>query len=239
MSKGVVTIVYLYPAEMNIYGDWGNVLTLCRRLQWHGYEPKIRQHSPGKPFPKDGDIFVGGGGQDSGQFKVAEDLVKNQRVIQAYADRGTPMLLVCGMYQLFGRSFQAANDQIMQGIGVFAAETYAGSKRMIGNIVIQTPFGEIAGYENHGGKTMLDSSQAEFGKVKKGAGNNGSDGTEGAVYKNVFGTYLHGSLLPKNPVFADALIEKAITIKFGEFEPNVIDDTFADKARSIAKNRPR
>lgn len=239
MSKGEIKIVYLYPNEMNIYGDWGNVLTLTRRLQWHGYQPKILQHIPGRPFPKQADIFVGGGGQDSGQFKVYTDLLKNGEAIKKYAEIGTPMLMICGMYQLFGRSFQAANDKTLEGIGIFGAETYAGNKRMIGNIVTQTKFGEIAGYENHGGKTILDADQEAFGKVKKGAGNNGSDQTEGAIYNNVFGSYLHGSLLPKNPVFADSLIERAVALRYGEFEPNVIDDTFADKARHIAGKRPR
>lgn len=239
MSKGIIKIVYLYPNEMNIYGDWGNVVTICRRLQWHGYEPKILQHNPGKTFPKDADLFIGGGGQDSGQFLVEPDLLKNGDAIRQYAEDGTPMLMVCGLYQLFGRSFQATNDKIMKGLGIFAAETHAGSRRLIGNVVCTTPFGDIVGYENHSGKTMLDATQESFGTVKKGAGNNGGDKTEGAVHKNVYGTYLHGSLLPKNPVFADALIEKAVTRRHGEFEPNVIDDTFADKARAVAKNRPR
>lgn len=239
MSKGIIKIVYFYPEQMSIYGDWGNVLTLCRRLQWHGYEPKILQHHPGKTFPKDADIFVGGGGQDSGQFLIEPDLLKNAGTIRDYAEDGAVMLLVCGMYQLFGRSFQAANGETMEGLSIFAAESYSGSKRLIGNLVISSPFGEMVGYENHGGKTVLDAAQESLGSVKKGAGNNGGDKTEGAIYKNVFGTYMHGSLLPKNPVFADALIEKAIIRRYGEFEPNVIDDSFANKAQAVARGRPR
>lgn len=239
MSKGIVKILYLYPNEMNIYGDWGNVLTVARRLQWHGYEPKILQHHPDKAFPKDVDIVIGGGGQDSGQSIVEADLQKNRASIQQMAEDDIPMLMVCGLYQLFGRFFKTAGDKQIKGIGIFAAETFAGSKRMIGNIVIETPFGEVVGYENHSGKTVLDSTQEAFGTVKKGAGNNMNDKTEGAVYHNVYGTYMHGSLLPKNPVFADHLIKKAVEHRHGEFEPSVIDDLFADKARAIARNRPR
>lgn len=237
--KGQIRILYLYPNEMNIYGDWGNVLTLARRLQWHGYEPKIMQHHPGKAFPKDVDIIVGGGGQDSGQLAVEADLLKNGVAIKSFAEDNVPMLVVCGLYQLFGRSFKTSDKKIIKGISLFAAETHAGDKRLIGNTIIDTPFGEIIGYENHSGKTILDSKQASFGTVKKGAGNNGGDKTEGAAYKNVYGTYLHGSLLPKNPVFADHLIKKAVEHRLGEFEPNIIDDLFADKARAIAKRRPR
>lgn len=238
-SKGTIKILNLYPEQMNIYGDWGNVLTLVRRLQWHGYTPKIIQYAPGKKIPTDVDIVVGGGGQDSGQLLVEKDLQTIGKDLHNLADKNVPMLMVCGLYQLFGKFFKTSDDKTIKGIGIFNIETYAGSKRLIGNVILETPFGEIIGYENHSGKTMLDSSQAAFGTVKKGSGNNSTDKTEGAVYKNVYGTYLHGSLLPKNPVFADALLEKAIVNRFGEFEPNVIDDTFANQARQVAKSRPR
>jgi len=238
-SKGIVKILYLYPNEMNIYGDWGNVLTIARRLQWHGYEPKILQHHPDKKLPTDVDIVIGGGGQDSGQLTVESDLLKNRTNIKQMADDDIPMLVVCGLYQLFGRFFQTADEKRIKGIGIFAAETFATNKRMIGNIVVETPFGEVVGYENHSGKTVLDSTQEAFGTVKKGAGNNMNDKTEGAVYRSAYGTYMHGSLLPKNPVFADHLIKKAVEHRYDEFEPSVIDDLFAEKARAIARNRPR
>lgn len=118
-------------------------------------------------------------------------------------------------------------------------ETHAGDTRMIGNIVTKTPFGELIGYENHSGVTVLDDDQPALGTVQKGAGNNLTDKTEGAIYKCVFGSYLHGSLLPKNPVLADALIEAAAFRKYGGFEPAIIDDTFATKARVQARKRPR
>ncbi|MBL8158884.1 glutamine amidotransferase [Candidatus Saccharibacteria bacterium] len=239
MSKGTIHILCLYPNEMNIYGDWGNVLTVARRLMWHGYTPKITQLHPGKNVPKNVNIVIGGGGQDSGQMLVEADLQRHAKTLQALADDNVPMLVVCGLYQLFGRFFKTATDEKLRGIGIFNAETHASNKRMIGNIVVNTQFGEIVGYENHSGMTMLDSGQASFGGVSKGAGNNGTDKTEGAVYNNVYGTYMHGSLLPKNPNFADELIKKAVEHAGLEFDPNVIDDLFADKARAIAKRRPR
>jgi hypothetical protein len=234
-----LTVLQLYPNEMNIYGDWGNVLTLLKRIEWHGYSPKLLQHHPGKEFPKNVDIVVGGGGQDSGQQKVQNDLLAISDDLHKLADDNTPMLMICGLYQLFGRLFKTSDDQIIQGIGIFKAETHAGPKRLIGNISTQTPFGTVVGYENHSGLTYLDDPAQAFGTVIKGAGNNGNDKTEGAVYKSVYGSYLHGSLLPKNPTFADALIGMAAQHKFDDFEPMVIDDRFAEKARATALGRPR
>lgn len=238
-SKKTITVVQLYPNEMNIYGDRGNVLTIMRRLQWHGYQPELVYHHPGKPFPKTADIILGGGGQDSGQEKVQDDLLRIGDTLHNLADKNTPMVMVCGLYQLFGRFFKTGDGTKIKGIEMFKAETHAGPTRLIGNIVLKTPYGEIVGYENHSGETFLDADQKPFGVIEKGQGNNTKDRTEGAEYKSVIGTYLHGSLLPKNPDLADALIEKAVIKKYGEFQGNVIDDSFADTAHLIASKRPR
>lgn len=239
MTRGPLRILHLYPREMNIYGDWGNVLTILRRAQWHGYEVQLVEHHPGKPFPKDIDMVIGGGGQDSGQSLVVDDLQVISDELHRLADDNVPMLMICGMYQLFGRFFKTKEGTIIPGIGILKAETHGGPKRLIGNVVTDTPFGEMVGYENHSGLTLLDDDQPALGRIMKGAGNNGEDKTEGAIYKCVFGTYLHGSLLPKNPEFADALIEAAALRKYRKFDPNIIDDSFALRAREIAKRRPR
>lgn len=240
MSNDVpLRILHLYPREMNIYGDWGNVLTIKRRAEWHGYKTEIVEHHPGKPFPTDIDIIIGGGGQDSGQTVVKEDLLTIADELKKLADDNVPMLMICGLYQLFGRYFMTASGEKIPGIGIFNMETHAGPTRLIGNTVTKTPFGELIGYENHSGLTVLDDDQPALGRVLKGAGNNGKDGMEGAIYKCVFGSYLHGSLLPKNPVFADALIEAAAHRKFGRFESAIIEDRFADNARRVARKRPR
>jgi CobQ-like glutamine amidotransferase family enzyme len=224
---------------MNIYGDWGNVLTIMRRAHWHGYKVELLEHDPGKAFPNDVDIIIGGGGQDSGQSVVKEDLLKISETLHSLADENVPMLMICGLYQLFGRFFKTADGAEIPGIGIFKMETHAGPTRLIGNVVTKTPFGELIGYENHSGLTVLDDDQPALGTVLKGAGNNLTDKTEGAIYKCVFGSYLHGSLLPKNPLLADSLIEAAAFRKYGGFEPAIIDDTFALKARELAKKRPR
>jgi lipid II isoglutaminyl synthase (glutamine-hydrolysing) len=224
---------------MNIYGDWGNVLTLKRRAEWHGYSVELLQHHPGKQLPKHVDLVVGGGGQDSGQTIVKDDLLHIGNDLHKLADAGTPMLMVCGLYQLFGRHFETQSGEKIPGIGIFKLETVAGDKRLIGNIITSSPFGELIGYENHSGLTVLDDDQPALGVVTKGDGNNLDDKTEGAIYRSVFGTYLHGSLLPKNPRMADALIEAATFKRYGSFEPGVIDDRFAIEARKQAKKRHR
>lgn len=234
-----LTLVHLYPQQMNIYGDWGNVLTLVQRAAWHGYDMTIHQHQPGAQLPAMVDIVIGGGGQDSGQGRIQDDLLQHGPELKQRADQYVPMLVICGLYQLFGHFFQTKDGQQIRGIGLFDIETYGGDRRMIGNIVTRTAFGDMVGYENHSGMTLLGDAQKPLGTVIKGDGNNGQDKTEGATYKRVFGSYLHGSLLPKNPVFADALIEYAAIHRYGSFEPGIIDDHFANEARRVAINRPR
>lgn len=225
---------------MNIYGDHGNVLVLKKRLMWHGYEPQIIEYNPGDAFPDDVDIILGGGGQDSGQDKIQLDLINIGQHIKRLADNNVPMLVICGMYQLFGKFFKTQDGKIIRGIGLFDSETIAGSDRMIGNITVQSEqFGDVVGYENHSGQTYLGDGATPLGQVTKGSGNNGQDGTEGAIYKNVIGSYLHGSLLPKNPKIADWIIERAATNRYGSFSPLKIDDSVALLARQHAIKRPR
>lgn len=240
MSQKDIHIVQLYPNDMNIYGDWGNVLVLQRRLQWHGYNPILSEYNQGDAFPSKIDIVIGGGGQDSGQTVIQDDLLKIGPKLHKLANDGTPMLLICGLYQLFGNFFKTLNGVTIKGIGVLDLETHGGTERLIGNIVTKShEFGEIIGYENHSGQTFLGKHTMPLGLVQKGAGNNGHDATEGIRYKNIIGSYMHGSLLPKNPTIADFLIEKAVTKRYGEFTPTVIDDRFAELARAAALKRPR
>jgi CobQ-like glutamine amidotransferase family enzyme len=239
MSKSI-TILQLYPRDMNIYGDWGNILVLKRRLEWHGYSVVLLEYNPGDSFPDTVDIIMGGGGQDSGQDSIQHDLLAIGDHLNRLANDGVPMLMICGLYQLFGNFFKTQDGHIITGIGLLDIETHAGPERLIGNITTSnSEFGNIIGYENHSGQTFLGKETYPLGKVIKGAGNNGQDDTEGARYNNVIGTYMHGSLLPKNPAIADFLIEQAITRKYGEYKPTVIDDRFADLARERALKRPR
>lgn len=238
--KQTIHILQLYSRDMNIYGDWGNVLTVMQRAKWHGYEPVLHEYNPGDAFPQDIDIIIGGGGQDTGQDKIQNDLLKIGPKLHELADSDTPMLVICGLYQLFGHFFRTKNGHEIKGVGILDIETHGGPERMIGNIVTQSDeFGDIIGYENHSGQTFLGKSVQPLGKVIKGAGNNGQDEYEGARYRHVIGSYMHGSLLPKNPNIADWLIEKAATKRYGDFRPTVIDDRFATKARAVALQRPR
>lgn len=240
MNEKTITVLQLYPRDMNIYGDWGNALVIKRRLEWYGYVPNVIEYNPGDAFPENIDLIVGGGGQDSGQDKIQEDLLAIGDRLHELAGADVPMLMICGLYQLFGKFFKTQDGHIIKGISLLDVETHAGPERLIGNIVTKSSqFGEIVGYENHSGQTFLGHSVQPLGMVIKGAGNNGQDGTEGARFKNVIGTYLHGSLLPKNPDIADFLIEKAVIKKYGDFTPTVIEDRFAELARNVAIKRPR
>jgi CobQ-like glutamine amidotransferase family enzyme len=235
-----IRIAHLYPREMNIYGDHGNVLTLYRRLQWHGYDAEVVEVRRGDPLPTSTDLIVGGGGQDSGQALVERDLYRLRPDLTALAEDGTPMLLVCGLYQLFGHRFVTGDGEVLHGIGLLDVDTVAGPRRLIGNVVAEsTDFGRVIGYENHSGLTTLGPRTSPLARVRPGMGNNGSDGTEGARYKNVIGTYLHGSLLPKNPALADHLIATAVERRFGSAALRPVDDTLAEDARRVAGSRPR
>jgi CobQ-like glutamine amidotransferase family enzyme len=225
---------------MNIYGDRGNVLCLKRRLEWHGYQPIVIEYNQGDKFPSEVDIIIGGGGQDSGQNKIQKDLLAIGPHLRKLADEGTPMLMICGLYQLFGKFFKTSGGEIIKGIGLFDIETYGKSERLIGNIITHSEqFGDIIGYENHSGQTFLGHNVLALGRVRMGAGNNTEDVSEGTRYKNVIGTYLHGSLLPKNPNIADFLIEQAIAKRYGKFTPGKINSHFTNSARKVAMKRPR
>jgi len=240
MSKQPITVVQLYPKDMNIYGDHGNLLVIQRRLEWYGYEPVVIHYNVGDTFPEHADIVIGGGGQDSGQEIIHADLLKIAPKLKALAEADVPMLMVCGLYQLFGNFFKTSKSTTLEGIGILDVETLATRERLIGNIVTSSEeFGEIIGYENHSGQTFLGENATPLASVIKGAGNNAKDAHEGARYKNVIGTYLHGSILPKNPRLADFLIHTAVTKKYGEFSTDIIDDLLADLARDVAQDRPR
>lgn len=239
-TQQTITILQLYHHDMNIYGDQGNLQVLIRRLEWYGYVPKVVSYNVGDKLPAKADIIIGGGGQDSGQEKIHADLLKIGPTLKKWADDGTPMLMVCGLYQLFGHSFRTLSNVVLEGIGVLDVETYGTNERLIGNIVTTSDkFGDIVGYENHSGQTFLGENVKPFANVIRGAGNNSKDGHEGALYKNVIGTYLHGSILPKNPAIADFLIKTAVKRKYSSFSHDLIDDMFSDMAREVARNRPR
>lgn len=239
-GKGAIRVLQLYPRDMNIYGDWGNALVLAQRLRWHGYTPELLEYNVGDEFPADIDLIVGGGGQDSGQLVIQDDLFSRGPVLKELAEDGTPMLVICGLYQLFGKFFKTRTGSVIPGIGILDVETHGTDERLIGNVAVSSPeFGTVLGYENHSGQTTLGAGLAPLGSSAKGTGNNSSDGQEGARYRNIVASYLHGSLLPKNPALADFLIRTAVERKYGSFSPGAPDDSYAALAREHAARRPR
>ncbi|MDR2748371.1 MAG: glutamine amidotransferase [Bifidobacteriaceae bacterium] len=244
-----LSILQLYSHDMNIYGDCGNVLAVQRRAERYGLDTEIKVYNQGDAFPEDPDIIIGGGGQDSGQSKVIDDLHKISPKLKALAEKNTPMLMVCGLYQLFGNFFKTHNGEILKGLGIFDIETNGREKRLIGNVVSQSSqFGTLVGYENHSGQTFLKNSAKPLAEtvilgIGNNSGNNGKNLNEGCVYKSCIGTYLHGSVLPKNPAITDFLIKTALenkSMQLPEIGPDPYKtDIFIENARKVAKNLKR
>ena len=239
MKNPKIHLVHLYAQELNIYGDTGNRLVLRKRLERRGVDTRVSFINVADEIPSDADIIISGGGQDAVQSAIQTDLLAKGVQLQAMAGDGVIMLLVCGSYQLFGRCFITSTGEEIKGIGILPLETTAGPKRLIGNTIVATKWGELVGYENHSGLTSLDNSDQALGRVIKGAGNNGQDKTEGCLYQNIFGTYSHGPVLSKNPFLADELIRRALIRKYGAAELEPLDDQLELQAAAIAKKRPR
>jgi hypothetical protein len=213
----------LYPGIMNIYGDRGNIIYFKYRCSLYGINIKIFDVSMGKGAGKEygeADIFFMGGGQDAEQALIYEDFINNKKNILTEAmEKNKIMLAICGSYQLLCDYYKSMDNKIIKGISVFKGYTESKTPRLIGNIASKTEGlaedSVLVGFENHGGRTYLEKRQSAFGKVLKGYGNNGEDKTEGARTGNFFGTYLHGSFLPKNFAFCDYLIDAALKNKYG------------------------
>jgi CobQ-like glutamine amidotransferase family enzyme len=232
-----LTIGWLYGRKMNIYGDRGNVMALAQRARWRGIEPVVVEIGVGDPIPPEVDVFFFGGGQDQEQIAVSRDLqgAKGAALKAAIAD-GVSLLSVCGGYQLLGHVYRPHDAEPLPGIGLFDLETVAGPERFIGNVVIASEFGELVGFENHSGLTTLGAGVRPLGKVRVGRGNNGKDGTEGAIYKHAIGCYLHGALLPKNPALTDWLITAGLS-RHGPIALPPLRDDFERSAHAMAVRR--
>ena len=237
--KRTLRLAHLYPKLMNIYGDRGNTLCLERRCRERGIGFELVELGLGDALKqKEVDLIFIGGAQDREQRRVAEDLaqVKGEALREA-ADAGVVILAVCGGYQLLGRYYRTAEGEELPGAGVFplwTAHPGAGARRFIGNVVVEWAGGTLVGFENHGGRTYLEDGAAPLGRVVSGFGNNGEDGGEGAVIGNAYGTYLHGSLLPKNPRLADHLIETALRRRYKGIELVPLDDRVEEMAHAAA-----
>jgi CobQ-like glutamine amidotransferase family enzyme len=236
-------LLALYPEQMNIYADRGNLLFLRRRCEWRGIRLEYAATGPGESFePGAHDFLYLGGGQDRDQRAVAADMVAGKReAVTSASESGAVLLAVCGGYQLLGHSYQLGEERL-PGIGLVDLETVrAPGPRLIGNVAIEVDLGggprTVAGFENHGGRTRLGPGETPLGRVLEGFGNNGEDGLEGVLKGNTIGTYLHGPLLPKNAWLADELIARALEHRYGErpeLEP--LDDRLEQAAHKLARD---
>ena len=251
-----LNICHLYPDLMDTYGDKGNIITIRQRCAWRGIETAITTVSIGDNLKADDfDIFFFGGGQDRQQTIVGRDLLKKSSALKKYSEDGAVLLSICGGYQLIQKYFKTKEDETIGGIGLFDAYTVGSDDRMIQNLLVEInpslsheikgvyqshepqKHQNLIGFENHSGKTFLEGNTKPLGTVLKGAGNNGEDKTEGAMYKNAFGCYLHGSLLPKNPHLADYLISKALERRYGEIKLEPLEDAIEWEAHKSAISR--
>ncbi len=239
-----LTIGWLYPELMSTYGDRGNILVLTKRCEWRGIKADIKILDIGY---KEGelrkcDLLFMGGAQDTQQSVVSKDFSKEKvNALKNLIENETPGLYICGAYQFLGKYYKEANGNKIQGLGIFDLYTEhpgENAERLIGNVLIDSTLGKLVGFENHGGRTYLGSKIQPFGSVIKGYGNNGNDGSEGAIYKNSIGSYLHGPILPKNPKLADFLIKKALERKYKkEIELEELDDSLELKAHNFIAKR--
>lgn len=237
-----ITIGWLYPRLMSTYGDRGNIISLSKRCEWREIDAKVIELNVGfdKKQLEECDLLFMGGAQDREQKVVSEDLLIKKEILLKKIEKGVPGLFICGAYQFLGKYYKEADGTIINGLGIFDLYTESSNKeeRLIGNIAVKTNEGTIIGFENHGGRTFLGEDAKPLGKVISGFGNNGKDGTEGLIYKNSIGTYLHGPILPKNPSIADFLIEKALEIKYKEKSVlKKLDDSLENKAKSVIAKR--
>ncbi len=240
MSQREIQIVHLYPDLLNLYGDKGNIACMKKRLAWRGIDVTVtectnRDHSMDLGCA---DIIFVGGGSDREQEIVCSLLLKKKQEISDYVESGGTLVAVCGGYQLLGKYYQTADAKI-EGLGILDIATDAGDTRLIGNVVLKSDlFSQpIVGFENHAGRTHI-GSHTPLGKVVYGHGNTGESGYEGVVYKNVIATYLHGPLLPKNPMLCDDILTRALKRKYPDFEGlSPLDDCLENKAKQYICDR--
>jgi CobQ-like glutamine amidotransferase family enzyme len=239
-----IVVGHLYPDYLNIYADRGNIAVLSRRAAWRGHELDVRSVSIGERVdPGEHDLLYIGGGQDREQALVAQDLLVKAAEVQEAVAQGAAVLAVCGGYQLLGRSYRDFHGAELPGIDVFPFDTVAGDTRMIGDVLLECELEPgvrrtLAGFENHAGRTHLDEGAQPLGRVVAGFGNDGVSGWEGYRVGRAVGTYLHGPLLPRNPWFADWLLEQALAHRLGEApELTPLDDELEEEAHSISARR--
>jgi CobQ-like glutamine amidotransferase family enzyme len=231
-----LTIGHLYPDYLNIYADRGNIAVLTGRARLRGHELVVVPIGLETDVPAGIDLFYVGGGQDREQALVSRDLVGKGEALRAAVEAGAAFLAVCGGYQLLGRFYRGRDGVELPGIGLLPLRTVAGERRMIGDVLLDCDWAgqTLAGFENHAGRTYLDPGAEPLGRVLAGFGNDGQSGFEGCRRGRVYGTYLHGPLLPRNPWFADLLLGEALGV---ELAP--LPDELEAQAHAVSAERAR
>ncbi|NTW05222.1 MAG: glutamine amidotransferase [Peptococcaceae bacterium] len=239
--KGTFKICHLYPDLLNLYGDQGNVAAITRRCQWRGIETELHFVNIGDmvDFSEMDFVFLGGG-SDREQNLMAADLAEKKDSLWKAIEDNLPILAICGGYQLLGKYYQTIEGKIIPGLDLLDFHTIGGEKRLIGNIAVEIQLGgeshKITGFENHSGCTFLGDIEP-LGIVLSGYGNNGKDQREGAQYKNVIASYLHGPLLPKNPLITDYLISRALERRGHPWNLKPLDDSLENAANEFMLGR--
>lgn len=243
MDKYTLKICHLYPDTLNLYGDRGNIVCMQKRMLWRGFNAEITEVNLGEQFnPNVFDIFFIGGGQDFEQSILLDDLrgEKGKNIIKAIEDEKV-FLTICGGYQMLGQYYKTWDGKQCDFLGAIDVHTIGAKKRMIGDFMFKlddTDGGEtVVGFENHSGKTYLGDGVRPLGTILSGHGNNGEDKTEGARYKNVFATYSHGPVLPKNPQLCDLILKTALERKYQNATLSELDDEFELRANAFMKKR--
>jgi hypothetical protein len=233
-----IRVGHLYPDYLNIYADRGNIAVLARRAAARGHHLDVSAIGLGGSVPE-ADLYYVGGGQDREQALVAQDLVAKGAALRDAVEGGAAFLAVCGGYQLLGRSYRDVAGVELPGIALLPLETVAGTRRMIGDVLLDCSWAgrTLAGFENHAGRTLLDAGAEPLGRVLAGFGNDGDSGFEGCRSGRVYGTYLHGPLLPRNPWFADRLLEDALAHAGVEEQLSPLDDELEQSAHDVSAGR--
>jgi CobQ-like glutamine amidotransferase family enzyme len=239
-----IRVAHLYPAYLNIYADRGNIAVFARRAALRGHSLEVTAVEPGDGLePASFDLIYIGGGQDREQALVAPDLAERGDVLRLAVEAGTALLAVCGGYQLLGRGYRSRDGSWLPGAGLFPLETVAGERRLIGDVLLEVELDgmttTVAGFENHAGRTLLDSGTTALGRVLAGHGNDGTSGLEGCRVAAAIGTYLHGPLLPRNPVLADWLLTRALEHAGGDGSLEPLGDELERLAHAVSSGRAR
>jgi lipid II isoglutaminyl synthase (glutamine-hydrolysing) len=237
-----IRVGHLYPDYLNIYADRGNIAVLAQRAARRGHELDVRAIGMGDAVPVgEIDLYYVGGGQDREQALVAHDLTGKAAQLREAVERDAAFLAVCGGYQLLGRFYRDVAGEELPGIGILPLHTVAGGRRLIGDVLLDCAWaGEtLAGFENHAGRTVLEEGAEPLGRVVSGFGNDGASGLEGCRYRNVYGTYLHGPLLPRNPWFADRVLSDALAHAGAPEALEPLPDELERQAHSVSADRAR